>query len=190
MAEATPNPSPGLRAARPEDGPEIIQLVNSVYRGRTGRQWTSEAHLVRGPRLDAAMYGDALRRPRSVILLLGGSDPDRIVGCVHLEADGETCELGMLSVRADVQQSGYGRILLERAEAWARDRWRIGVMTLHVITARTELLEWYRRRGYAPTGERLPFGGDAASRSEPIAGPLEFEVLTKRLADTGRGGAG
>ena len=53
-------------------------------------------------------------------------------------------------------------------------------MRMHVIHQRTELISWYRRLGYQPTGERVPFPLD-----EPgvIAKQdnLDFTVLAKAL---------
>ena len=43
-----------------------------------------------------------------------------------------------------------------------------------VITGRPELIAFYERRGYAPTGETEPY-------PVPLDPPLEFAVLRKAL---------
>lgn len=120
-------------------------------------------------------------RPTSVILLLGDGGTNALLGCVHLEADGDSCELGMLAIDATNQASGLGKLLVSRAETWAMEHWHATIMRMHVISVRTELLAWYDRRGYTRTGERLPFAGPAASLSRPTQGSLFFETLEKRL---------
>jgi hypothetical protein len=42
-------------------------------------------------------------------------------------------------------------------------------------------VSWYERRGYRRTGNLVPFGGEAASRSRPLQGPVFFETLRKDL---------
>jgi hypothetical protein len=46
-----------------------------------------------------------------------------------------------------------------------------------VISVRAELIEWYRRHGYADTGVRLPFQEDAVSGKH--LQPMEFMELAK-----------
>ena len=48
-------------------------------------------------------------------------------------------------------------------------------MEMTVIHRRTELIAWYERRGYAPTGETRPFPVD------PPQPQLDFVVLEKAL---------
>ncbi|MCC6762735.1 MAG: GNAT family N-acetyltransferase, partial [Chitinophagaceae bacterium] len=47
------------------------------------------------------------------------------------------------------------------------------------ITARTELIAWYNRRGYNDTGERKPFP-DNPVFGTPLQ-PLEFMMLEKEI---------
>jgi hypothetical protein len=41
--------------------------------------------------------------------------------------------------------------------ATAEQLWRVTRMSMSVISLRRELIAYYERRGYALTGERLPF---------------------------------
>lgn len=66
---------------------EVVELVQSAYRGESSRQgWTTEADILEGQRVDAAMIDDLLARDDSVILtarLAVGSTPwtsDRATG--------------------------------------------------------------------------------------------------------------
>lgn len=168
---------PVIRAGTAADAAAVAHIVNAAYRRGGDRAWTTEASLVGGPRVTEAGYRDLVARPRSVVLVAEG---ERIVGCVHIEAHGEVCHLGMLSVDPSEQASGLGRRLLAEAETQARARFGARVMEMHVVSVRPELLAWYERRGYRRTGERTPFeGGDDATF---LQGPLEFERLEKHLA--------
>ena len=83
--------------------------------------------------------------------------------------------LGMLTVEPTLQASGLGRRLLDAAETEAVARFGARRMEMTVIHRRAELIAWYRRRGYAPTGETRPFPVD------PPRPELDFVVLEKGL---------
>lgn len=65
--------------------------------------------------------------------------------------------------------------MLEAAETLARDQLGATRMEMTVIDSRAELIAYYQRRGYAPSGERRDF---------PIVldPPLFMTVLVKPLA--------
>jgi hypothetical protein len=50
-----------------------------------------------------------------------------------------------------------------------------------VIIQRIDLIAWYGRRGYAPTGERRPFPYGDERFGLPRREDLEFTVLAKPL---------
>ena len=54
-------------------------------------------------------------------------------------------------------------------------------MRMTVISIRTELIAWYKRRGYAFTGETRPFPTDDPLFGVPARHDLEFMVLEKPL---------
>ena len=64
---------------------------------------------------------------------------------------------------------------IEQARIEARRRFSARRMEMTVIAVRTELIAWYARRGYAPTGETRPFPVD------PPRPELDFVVLEKAL---------
>lgn len=86
----------------------------------------------------------------------------------------------MLTVKPDIQDSGFGRQLLAAAEDFAKKH-GARRMRLSVVHKRAELIAWYERRGYARTGETEPFpyGDDRFGR--PIREDLFFEILEKVL---------
>lgn len=96
------------------------------------------------------------------------------VACVYLKCSGDRAYFGMLSVVPARQGKGLGRQLIEAAEARARER-GCRAMDIHIVNLRQELPQYYRRLGYAETGE-LPFTDvDKASL------PCFFIVMTKPL---------
>ena len=90
--------------------------------------------------------------------------------------------LGMLTVDATVQARGLGRRLIDQAEALARDRFGATRMEMTVIVQRTELIEWYERRGYHQTGDRRPFPASDPRFGLPLRSDLEFVVMERSLA--------
>ena len=107
-----------------------------------------------------------------------GGDPrvGALIGCVQVARLGDDLAyLGMLTVEPTLQASGLGRRLLAAAESEAIARFGARRMEMTVIHRRTELIAWYERRGYAPTGETRPFPVD------PPRHELEFAVLEKAL---------
>ena len=144
------------------DIPAITNLVNSAYHGQPGsKSWTSESHLVAGQRTTEDHVRDLLQQP-SITMLKCTDEQQNIVGCVLLEKKKDTLYLGMLSVDPQVQASGIGKLLLNHAENFARDH-HYNTITITVIDRRHELVDWYKRRGYMPTGNVLPFSNPSYS---------------------------
>jgi GNAT superfamily N-acetyltransferase len=80
-----------------------------------------------------------------------GEDSGRLVACVYVELREDRGYLGLLSVDPPRQGLGFGRQLVGAAEDFAR---KVGAraMDLRVISARAELLPFYRRAGYEEMG--------------------------------------
>ena len=170
-----------LCSATTSDLPSVAELVNSAYRGETSRQgWTTEADYIDGQRTDATtLRRDLEAQPRAHLLTLRDQSGGPLLGTVWLEpAEGETWYLGMLTVRPDLQARRLGRDLLQAAEDFARD---LGArrIRMSVVNIRDTLIAWYVRRGYALTGETLPFPYDDAVFGQPRRADLSFVVLEK-----------
>lgn len=180
------------RDATEADIPALIALVTSAYRGDASRVgWTTEADILDGQRIDAAMLHEDLQRPQSVILLAEETrddTPPRLIACAHIaveqgDDDGrDAAYFGMFSVRPELQGGGIGRMVLDEAERLARERFACTRMRMTVIDCRDELLAWYARRGYVRTGVTKPFPYDDPRYGIPKRAGLRFEVLDKALA--------
>jgi ribosomal protein S18 acetylase RimI-like enzyme len=158
-------------------------LVNSAYRGETSRQgWTTEADYLDGQRTDAGTLADDLAaNPQARLMLLRDEPHGPLLGTVWLEpAGGQTWYLGMLTVRPDLQDRRLGRALLEAGEALAAAKGARRIR-LTVVNVRDTLIAWYRRRGYALTGEMQPFPYDDQRFGVPRRDDLHFVVLEREL---------
>jgi ribosomal protein S18 acetylase RimI-like enzyme len=64
----------------------------------------------------------------------------------------------MLTVDPHVQGQGVGKQLLATADQYAQEQ-GCSAITMTVVAQRPELIAWYERYGFRPTGETLPFPG-------------------------------
>lgn len=159
------------------DATKIEQLLNSAYRGESSKQgWTTEADLIAGDRrTNEAGVIAVIQQPGSVILKFTNED-GTIVGTVNLQKHDTRLYLGMFSVSPLQQGGGIGKQLLRAAEAHAREV-QCKSIYMSVISVRKELIDWYKRHGYAETGERKPFVEDDLTGKH--LQPLEFLTLEK-----------
>jgi ribosomal protein S18 acetylase RimI-like enzyme len=168
------------RLAVADDIPALIDLVESAYRGERSRAgWTTEADLLGGQRIDAAMLGKTLADPAQAILVV--ERDGATIACVAVEPRDGYGYVGMVTVAPTGQGSGLGRHLLELAEDHVRETWGLARARMTVIAQRGELIAWYNRRGYADTGETEPFPYGDARFGAPKRDDLYFAILEKPL---------
>lgn len=161
-----------------EDVAEISRLVNGAYRGDTSRKgWTTEADLLDGIRIDEEMLQQYFDNKASTILKCTNKE-GQMTGCVYLKKEGDQLYLGMLTVSPQQQAKGIGKLLLKESEEKAKQEGCKSIV-ITVITTRYELIDWYKRHGYAETGEKQPFPAD--ERFGKPRFPLEFLVMEKRI---------
>ena len=139
-----------LRIAEPGDVDALTRVINAAF--------AVERFFIEGDRIQA----DAVRKLLGTGQFLIAQDNDGLAACVYVESRGEHAYLGLLSVDPSRQRSGLGSRLIAAAEEHARGR-GIRHMDLRIINLRTELPEYYARRGYVATG----------------TSPLAPDVLTK-----------
>jgi len=170
-----------IRRATIDDVPALHALVERAYRGDAARAgWTHEADLLDGQRSDAASLNALLGKAGNRILL--AHDGDALIGSVALLPTGPAiAHLGMLAVDPARQDGGVGKRLIEAAEQEAAAAHAYAI-EMTVIRQRPELIAWYARRGYRPTGEERPFPHDDARFGLPRRRDLAFVVLEKPLS--------
>ncbi|HXD78177.1 MAG TPA: GNAT family N-acetyltransferase [Puia sp.] len=165
-----------IRPAVVGEIPAIVTIVNAAYRAEGGEKgWTSEAHLIGGPRTREADVGELMRGRGLILTAWEGAE---MVGCVYLLVEGDKLNLGMLSVRPALQGAGTGKFLMAAATEYAKQR-QCKAIRITVISVRDELIAWYERHGFRRTGEIEPF--HAGDRFGTQKQPLELAVLEREL---------
>lgn len=169
-----------IRRARNRDVPSLCALVNSAYRGEPSKQgWTTEADLLAGQRTDAEDLHRLIENPDCVFLLLIRNK--ELLGCVCVKKKPDRAYIGMLTIRPEQQARGWGKKLLAQAERWAQEEWKFQTLELSVIRQRKELIAWYKRRGWHPTGKREPFPYGDERFGIPKVDDLEFVMMEKSI---------
>jgi len=170
-----------FRTATVADAPALHELVHGAYRGDSARRgWTHEADLLDGARIDHETLRSVLTGRGHVVLT--AERRGRLIGCVQVTDKGRGLTyLGMLTVDPALQGGGLGRDLIAVAEAEARGRFGARKMEMTVIAQRAELIAWYGRRGYLPTGETRPFPATDPRFGLPKRDDLAFVVLARVL---------
>ncbi|MGZ4469699.1 MAG: GNAT family N-acetyltransferase [Nocardioidaceae bacterium] len=167
-----------FRYASGDDVPEVVALVERAYRGpeaTTG--WTTESHLLTGPRTRAAEIERIVATPDSRFVLAESGAV--LVGCALVQRVGDGAYFGMFAVDPRRQAGGIGKALLAACEDSARDLWSARAMTMSVISLRADLIEWYVRRGYQRVGTSEPFPFHEASGA--LRTDFDLVHLSKRL---------
>jgi ribosomal protein S18 acetylase RimI-like enzyme len=170
---------PNIRIATVDDIPAIRILLNGAYRGKSSTGgWTTEADLIDGDtRTNDSDILDVMGNQGSVFLKYTGEQAE-IIGCVNLQQHGDKIYLGMFSVSPKLQGGGIGKKMLRASEEFAREL-NCASIYMSVISVRNELIDWYKRHGYADTGVRHPFVEDGITGKH--LQQLEFMVLEKYL---------
>lgn len=168
-----------INKAKEQDAPSLVTLLNSAYRGESAKKgWTNEAGLISGEvRTNEQNIRQLINQSGSVILICINNQ-NQIIGCVNLQKHNQKLYLGMLAVSPLLQGAGIGKMLLQAADEHAKFN-NCDTIYMTVISARTELIDWYKRHGYADTGERNPFPEDDVTGKH--LQELEFAVLEKSL---------
>ncbi len=135
-----------IRRASTADLTAIGQVISDAYSKYIER-------IGRPPAPMTADYTAALEHSRVWVL----EDGDSVVGALVTEDQKDHLLLETVAVAPGAQGSGYGRLLLERAE---RDAVELGVSEVRLYTneAMTENLSFYPRHGYRETGRALQDG--------------------------------
>ncbi len=165
-----------IRAARVGDLYLLHPMIERAYRGESARQgWTHEADLLEGERTSLDILEGIVADPAQRLLVAIRSR--RPIGCVAVShRGGDLAYLGQLCVEPTLQTAGLGRRLIAAAEATAVAAFKATRIEMTVIDSRTELIDYYVRRGYRQTDERRDF-------PLPVDPPLYMTVLEKPLSE-------
>ena len=165
-----------FRIADKNDSEEIANLVNKAYRpGKNNAGWTHESNLLAGERISAEQVASLFCDKSNVLLLCTDS---KIVACVHVQGGDLNAYIGMLATDPAMQAKGVGKQMLKHAERYAAEAFGNSVFKMSVLSFRPELLDFYERRGYTPTGEIESFPVSAGV-GEPIIDGIQILSLIK-----------
>lgn len=169
-----------LRLATAADIPALLALVHSAYRGDASRVgWTTEADLLDGQRTDPELLAADLANPALTVLY--AVDAVGPLACAAVTDKGSgLAYFGMFAVRPAAQGGRVGSTMLAAAEDHARGFGAVR-MEMTVLVQRVDLIAWYVRRGYAPTGETAPFPYGNERFGQPRRPDLSFVELSKLL---------
>jgi ribosomal protein S18 acetylase RimI-like enzyme len=132
MPSAASGPALTIAPIRDADIADVVALWQAC--GLT-RPWND-------PAADIAL---ARRGPNSSVL--AGRDGDSIVATVLVGHDGHRGWVYYLAVDPDHQHKGYGRLMMDSAEAWLRER-GIEKLQLMVRPDNSQVQAFYRSLGY------------------------------------------
>ena len=138
--------------------PDIVELVNLSYRSQDLRGWTSEADVIEGDRISAQQLQDLFIADSKILLLF---DAAELIACVHVQKHKDRAYIGMLTTHPQWQNQGLGKQVLQFAEDFAQANFAVTGFKMSVLSCRTELIEFYLRRGYVLTGETEDYPIDA-----------------------------
>ena len=152
-----------LRPAAIDDAEALLGVINRAYE--------VEKFFIPDDRISP----DELARLYAKGAFLVGADADTIAACVYVEIRGKRAYFGLLAVNPDQQGRGWGRRMVEAAEAHARAA-GCAAMDIRVVNLRTELPPFYRKLGYSETG------------TEPLVDPRltqpAYFVLMSKVLDS------
>ncbi len=168
-----------FRYARQSDVPALVGLIERAYRSADiAGSWTSEAHLLTGPRTSDAEISDLVAREDTRFLV--AEIDGKLAGCCLVQglarehepgvapdytstkpelprSDVHAAYFGMFAIEPHTHGAGLGKMVIAEAERRVQELWGANQMVMTVINLRTALIAWYERRGYKLTGATLPF---------------------------------
>jgi len=151
-------PGPIIRAAAVDEAEAVRVIVDAAYRPYIPRIGKPP-----GPMLDD--YAARIANDQVWVILADAG----IVGVIVLEETGDAFLLDNIAIAPDQQGKGYGRLLLEFAEAQAVDRgW--GEVKLYTNALMTENISLYRRIGYVETARVTERGFDRVYMMKRLGG--------------------
>jgi ribosomal protein S18 acetylase RimI-like enzyme len=172
-----------LHPAVEADYAAIVDLANLAFRGAGSiASWNTETVFIEGQRLDESLLREDLAAKHEAQLLVYRDDANGpLLGTVWLDKrkDG-VWNLGLLTIRPDLQNRQLGRALLAAAEDFAKEHGGRRIR-MTVVNVRDSLIAWYERRGYRVTGETQPFPYGDERYGRPLRDDLHFVVLEKDI---------
>ena len=170
---------PTYRYAQKADTPALVALIERAYRGEDAAgKWTSEAHLLKGPRTNDEEIEGLIAREETRFLVVEING--KLVGCCLLqglppESDTKVnaAYFGMFAVRPGLQGQGITVVHVdEEAKVRAFQRWAehgVGDDVVVVVNLSDKPLEDLRIGRPAAGAWRLELNSDSSFYSDDFA---------------------
>lgn len=169
-----------IATATVHDAKDLNALINAAYRGEESKKgWTTEAEILGGIRIDESTLETMLLEGKGTIVKYLGLEGE-ILGTVYLEVKTPELYLGMFAVSPVAQGKGIGKKLLSFAEKFALEN-GCNRITMTVIRMRGELIDWYKRHGYAPNGHSIAFADIEGRFGDPKVEGIDLIEMQKIL---------
>jgi GNAT superfamily N-acetyltransferase len=180
------NDTINFRLATVDDAVSLEQLINATFRDdKTTQVFLSTDHAAVDV-IDVPGIAAMIARPNSAPLVGIDADGAIVAYCFVREHDAaRACAwFGLLAVDVRLKGRGIGGEILAYAEDYARKKLGATRMEFSVVATRAELIAWYTKRGYRPTGATTPFPYDSHPGWEGVMrGDLHFVVFGKDLGE-------
>lgn len=168
-----------IRPAQPTDIPALLDVITRAYRSTGG--WTTEADLIDGGRTSPQLLQDDLSNP--LVVLFVAEQGEQLLGCAKVsQIAPEVCDFGLFAVDPNTQSRGLGKLLLAHGEQVALTQFAAHTLEIQVLEHRPELVAFYERRGFAPTGKWEPFAFDDDAFGHAKRPGLRFQTFRKALS--------
>jgi|SRR5215469_420609 len=151
-----------IRTAKSSDAEAIARLVNTAF--------LVEQFFIERDRTSPATVRSLMEDGKFLL----AEDGSGLVGCVHIDQNGERGYFGMLSVDPSRQGTGVGHRLVNAVEKHFRDA-GCKFCDMKIVDVRTDLHTLYMRWGYTETGT-APYDDPT-----PTKIPVHFVLMSKRL---------
>lgn len=126
------------------DAQSICDLLNLSYRQNLG--WTNEYAIVAGPRCDKKHIEKQIQMSNVTFLVIRNKND--LQSCISITMTQHDAEFGAFAVHPQQQNKGHGSQLLLCAEYYAQKKLGANKAKIFVLKPRTELIEYYHRRGF------------------------------------------
>jgi N-acetylglutamate synthase-like GNAT family acetyltransferase len=151
-----------IRTASESDAGAIARLVNTAF--------LVEQFFIERDRTNPATVRSLMEKGKFLL----AEDAVNLVGCVHLQMEGERGYFGMLSVEPSRRRMGVGRQLVDTLEKYFREA-GCKFSDMKIVNVRTDLHTLYHRWGYVDTGTAL------YDDPTPTKIPVHFITMSKPL---------
>ncbi|KAI0190808.1 acyl-CoA N-acyltransferase [Astrocystis sublimbata] len=175
-----------FRLATEADASALGPLINTAFRNDNTTQVFLSADHTGVDVIDVPSIIAKINQPDCAVLAVTDSSNNSIVAHGSVRKVDDTCAwFGVLAVDVNRQREGLGGQVLAWVEQYAVREWGCSRMEFDVVNTRTDLIAWYNRRGYQPTGRTAPFPYKLHGDWEGVLrDDLCFIVLAKTIGAT------